>query len=135
MASGSGSSAEKIAQSRLTKVFKFLKELDELRHPVQRDLSSYEEIFRLSDWPAHPCITVLRGEQYQDEELGESTEDGIIPLARVKRAQLTACPKPPPILETWLKPTWQNLEAEPEVLAVQNLPDKKTGSVSVQFAA
>lgn len=47
-------------------------------------------------------------------------------------AQLSHCPKPPPVLNSWLKPNWHLLDAEPEVLSVQNVPDK-TGTVSWQF--
>jgi hypothetical protein len=36
--------------------------------------------------------------------------------------------------ETWLKPGWQAVDAEPEVLALQNIPDKKSGSITVRFS-
>ena len=57
----------------------------------------------------------------------------MVPVIRIKRAQLSKCPKPPPVLDSWLKPNWHLVDAQPEVLSVQNLPDKKTGSISVQF--
>jgi hypothetical protein len=128
MASGSGFSAEQIAQSRLTKVFRFLKELDELRNPVLRDTSSYPAVLKIDEWPVHPCIEIRRGDSISVEEPSESLDDGdMLPLIRIKRAQLSQCPKPPPVLDSWLKPNWHLLEAEPEVLSVQNVPDKKTG--------
>jgi hypothetical protein len=36
--------AHDLAQDRLTQVFKFLKKLNELRNPVERDLSGYAEV-------------------------------------------------------------------------------------------
>jgi very-short-patch-repair endonuclease len=134
MTSVSEISADQVAQSRLTKVFRFLKELDELRNPVLRDTSSYPSVLKIDQWPEHPCIEIRRGDPSEDEELNESSEDeDMAPVIRVKRAQLSQCPKPPPILDSWLKPNWHLVDAEPEVLSVQNLPDKKRGSISVLF--
>ena len=42
------------SRSRLTQVFKFLKELNELRNPVPREMSAYPEVLRLDSWPVHP---------------------------------------------------------------------------------
>ena len=63
-----------LAQGRLTQVFKFLKELNELRNPVERDLSSYAEVLRLDAWSVHPCIIVLHGDQVDDEDTGVEAE-------------------------------------------------------------
>jgi hypothetical protein len=105
MASGSGFSADQIAHSRLTKVFRFLKELDELRNPVLRDTSSYPAVLKIDEWPVHPCIEIRRGDPISDEEPSESLDDAdMLPLIRIKRAQLSQCPKPPPVLDSWLKP-------------------------------
>jgi hypothetical protein len=135
MTSGSVPVARDLAQSRLTKVFKFLKELNELRNPVLRDMSAYPEVLRLDAWPAHPCVDVRRGDPLEDEEAGGSHGDAeIVPLIRIKRAQLTPCPKPPNVLESWLKPGWQVVEAEPDVLTVRNLPDKERGSIAIGFS-
>jgi hypothetical protein len=61
MTSGSVPSADDLAQSRLTKVFNFLKELNELRNPVIRDMSVYLDVLALDAWPAHPCIESFAG--------------------------------------------------------------------------
>jgi hypothetical protein len=82
--------ANDLAQSRLTKVFKYLKELNELRNPVLRDMSAYPEVLRLDAWPAHPCIDVRRGDRLEEAEADGSPGDTeIAPLIRIKRAQLT----------------------------------------------
>src|SRR5258706_11270785 len=96
---GSVPSADTLLQSRLTKVFKFLKELNELRNPVPRDMSAYPEVLRLDTWPRHPCIEVFLGDRVEDDNASDSNDDTrAIPLIRIKRAQLTPCPKPPDIL-------------------------------------
>jgi hypothetical protein len=135
VSSGSVPTANDLAQSRLTKVFKYLKELNELRNPVLRDMSAYPEVLRLDAWPAHPCIDVRRGDRLEEAEADGSPGDTeIAPLIRIKHAQLTPCPKPPSVLEPWLKPGWQFVESEPDVLTVRNLPDRKRGSLAVGFS-
>src|SRR5438552_17596650 len=94
------SASDDLAQSRLTQVFKFLKELNELRNPVARDLSGYAEVLRLDAWPAHPCIVVRHGDRVDDEDADAEAE--MEPLIRIQRARLTACPTPPDTLDGWL---------------------------------
>ena len=69
VSSGSVPTANDLAQSRLTKVFKYLKELNELRNPVLRDMSAYPEVLRLDAWPAHPCIDVRREDDSRKQRL------------------------------------------------------------------
>ena len=132
---GSVPSADTLLQNRLTKVFKFLKELNELRNPVPRDMSSYSEVLRLETWPAHPCIEVFRGDRTEDDEAGGSDANAeMLPIIRIKRAGLTQCPKPPDVLDGGLKPGWQTVEADPATLPVQNIPHKEKGSIAVGFS-
>ena len=120
-----------LAQNRLTQVFRFLKELDELRNPVPRDLSSYAELLRLDTWPVHPCIAVRYGDRSEDEEDGTNAE--LEPLIRIKRADLTPCPKPPNAIEGWLKPGWQSANAEPAVIELRNFLDSDKQTFTVAF--
>src|SRR5262245_1115250 len=120
-------SSMNVAQNRLTQVFKFLKELNGLRNPVPRDVSSYAEVLRLDAWPAHPFLEVRRGDPREEDD--EAVSDAELePLIRIRRTNLTACPKPPELLDGWLKPGWQSVEAQPEVLASRNFLDKKKGT-------
>jgi hypothetical protein len=77
MTSDSVPLADDLAQSRQTKVFNFLKELNELRNPVIPDMSAYPDVLTID---AHNS----------------------------RRARN--------VLEPWLKPGWQVLEMDPEVL-------------------
>ena len=121
-----------VAQSRLTQVFKFLKALNELRNPVPRDLSAYSQILWLDKWPTHPTIVIQRGERENNEE--ETDVDAEMePTIRVQRARLTACPNPPTLLDGWLNPTWQSVDAEVEVLQSRNFVNKEKETVTIQF--
>jgi very-short-patch-repair endonuclease len=121
-----------VAQSRLTQVFKFLKALNELRNPVPRDLSGYSQILWLDKWPTHPTIVIQRGDREDNEE--ETDVDAEMePTIRVQRARLTACPNPPTLLDGWLNPTWQSVDAEVEVLHSRNFVNKEKETVTIQF--
>jgi very-short-patch-repair endonuclease/transcription elongation GreA/GreB family factor len=116
---------------RLTQVFKFLKELNELRNPVARDLSGYADVLRLDAWPMHPCIAVRRGDRIEEEDA--DAEAGMEPLIRIQRARLTPCPKPPLALDGWLKPGWQAANDEAAVLESRNFLDDEKKTVTVEF--
>ena len=119
------------AKDRLVQTFRFLKELNELRNPVARDLSHSLQLFWLDEWPAHPFITVRRGDRVEDNE--ESGEGELEPLIRIRRANLTSCPKPPEALDGWLKPGWQSIEGSAEVLPRRNFSHKEKGSITIAF--
>ena len=119
------------AKVRLTQIFRFLKELNELRNPVTRNLSSHTKLFWIDEWPKHPVIHVQRGERAYEN--GETEEADIEPIIRIRRVELTPCPKPPSGLEDWLIPGWQSVESNLEVLKSRNVSDKHMGSVDISF--
>ncbi len=119
------------AKNRLVQTFQFLKELNELRNPVARDLSGAEVLW-LDSWPLHPCVQVWRGDRLED-----GTDDAVVtemePLIRIQRARLTPCPKPPEILDGWLKPGWQSVGEEAKVLESRNFQGKGKQTITVAF--
>jgi very-short-patch-repair endonuclease len=127
-------SPNELATNRLTQVFRFLKGLNELRNPVQREVSDYPDVLRIDTWPAHPCIIVQRGDRIDDEDEEETgTETEMQPLVQIRRAQLTPCPMPPKILDGWLKPGWQAYDGDVEVLVSRNFLDENKDTVTVMF--
>jgi DNA-directed RNA polymerase subunit L len=120
------------AKERLVQTFKFLKELNELRNPVPRDLSG-SEVMRIDTWPLHPCVQVRRGDRAEDDA-NDVAEAEMEPLIRIERARLTPCPAPPEILDGWLKPGWQSVDAEAQVLESRNFQDKEKQTGTVAFA-
>jgi hypothetical protein len=125
-------SARDVAQGRLTQVFKFLKALNELRNPVPRDLSAYSQILWLDRWPLHPTIIVQRGDR-QDNEDDTGVDAEMEPTIRIQRAQLTPCPNPPALLDDWLKPSWQSIDGDVEVLESQNFISNEKETITVGF--
>ena len=121
------------ATTRLKQVFKFLKELNELRNPVPRDLAGYREVLRLDAWPSHPCIVVQRGDRPEINEAEADADGELEPLIQVRRVNLTPCPKPPDDLDGWLKPGWQVIDAEPMVLESRNFLNEAQEATTVMF--
>ena len=122
-----------LAQSRLTQVFKFLKELNELRNPVPRDMSDYASVLRLDSWPLHPCVVVRRGDREDESDADEDADVEMEPLIRIKRPRLTPCPKPPDALDGWLKPSWQSVDGEADVLRLRNFVNREKETITVAF--
>lgn len=122
------------AKERLVQTFKFLKGLNELRNPVVRDLSG-ADVIRIDSWPLHPCVTVRRGDHTEEED-NDVTDVESEPLIRIQRARLTPCPGPPPILDGWLKPGWQSVDGEIQVLEFRHVQgkDKQTSTVALTDA-
>jgi hypothetical protein len=123
-----------VAKSRLLQTFRFLKSLNESRNPIPREISSEQDPLWLDDWPIHPFIEVQRGDR-GDADAPESGEAEAVPVIRVRRANTSACPKPPSALDGWLAPGWESPETEVDVLASRNFSDKKAGTISVPFDA
>ena len=121
------------AKGRLVQTFKFLKELTELRNPVQRELDDYAEVFRLDSWPVHPCITVRRGDPSEEDDQDAAGKE-LEPIVRIGRATLTPCLKPPQLLDGWLKPGWEAVEVKVDVLRTRNFRDETRGTVTVGFS-
>ena len=126
-------SLEKESRERLVRTFKFLRALAERRTPERRDLDRYPQVLRLDAWPAHPCIAVRRGNTSDDEE-GDTTNKGLKPIIRIARAKLTPCPEPPHLLKEWLKPGWEAVDEEVEVLQSRNFRAiRNRETVTVEF--
>lgn len=119
------------AKERLVQTFRFLKELNELRNPVPRDLFG-AEVMHIESWPLHPCVKVRRGDRTEDE-INDAAEMEMVPLIQIQRARLTPCPEPPTILDGWLNPGWQSANAEAQVLELRNFRGKEKQTTTVAF--
>lgn len=119
------------AKERLVQTFKFLKELNELRNPVPRDVSG-ADVMRIDTWPSHPCVQVRRGDRTEDD-VTDTAELEMEPLIRIQRARLTPCPSLPAILDGWLKPGWQSVDADAQVLEWRNFQGKDRRSNTAAF--
>lgn len=121
------------ARNKLTQVYKYLKELNNLRHPVPLNLTGYPDVIFVDAWPAHPSIAVLRERQAVHDDDAEKLAENEA-LIRVKRPKLTPCPPPPAMLADWLKPGWKGVQEEAEVLESRNFVDSAGKTTTASFA-
>jgi hypothetical protein len=117
--------------TRIQRVFRFLKEYDELRNPAVRRIDDHPWHFWLDDLPDHPSVEL--------RQIGltkaADDEDGPPPsvLLRVGKPQMTTAPTPPPELDGWLTAGWQDPRNECKVLRSRNTVDRLGETVTVQF--
>lgn len=122
---------ESAARARLTQTFKFLKELNEIRNPVQRDLAGVD-VMHIDAWPLHPCIHVRRGDRPEGETT-TANDSPPEPLIRIRRPALTLCPKPPEILQDWLMPGWQDADIGLRMLEARNVCGEEEQTLTIRF--
>jgi hypothetical protein len=123
-----------VAKERLTKVFKFLKQLNELRNPTPQHVSDYTGgTLWLDVWSPHPCIVVQRGDREEEEAVDDDPDAEIEPIIRIKRAGLTKCPPPPAVLNEWLTNTWSRVEADIEIHPSKNEENEQGETVTIAF--
>lgn len=99
-----------LARERLQRLFEFLREFDQLRHPVVRHVDQLDFRLWLDELPEHESI-----------ERGWLDEDADFVL-RVSRPDLRECPEPPRVLVDWLEDVWQDPETEVQIVEERRQP-------------
>jgi len=141
-----------VARQRLVRLFTFLRELDQIRNPVPRQVSEQPWLLWLHTLPSHPSLQLIgdipfhhngaseaipnaeRVTQPADPHVGphpnDVDTDGII--LRVRRPHLTSPPPPPSALRDWLEPGWDNPFSEVKVRPSLNIPSPSEDSAPVR---
>ena len=102
-------------RSKLVQIFRYLQALNQLRNPVQREVSDQEWVLWLHDIPDHSSIR--RGTIGDSGEASDdSSEDDAVNsddfILKVKRPAVTEPPDPPKDLLPWLQPGWQTVDGK-----------------------
>lgn len=82
-------------RDRLRRVFLFLKEQQEYRSPIRRNLDAYEWRLDLSSLPAHASV-----------QRRPHVRENPLPLLEVSRPEIEAAPVPPSVLNGWVLDQW-----------------------------
>ncbi len=129
-----------VGRSRLERVFRYMKALNDERNPVVRrvDEHSLQWVLWLHDLPVHPCVTLAApvGEDAGRDGggLGDLSESDCIVL-RVRRPQLREAPRIPESLVGWIKPVWEQPDGSAEVYGSLEHVGEDQSIQSVAFAA
>ncbi|AIQ56252.1 AAA domain-containing protein [Paenibacillus borealis] len=102
------------AKQKLIQVFTYLQALHQLKQPIIKRISGQLWSQTLADLPVHSNVSCDFTEGISPSERIEDEMSEV--LLRVKRPDRTACPKPPELLQRWLKPDWENIHARLERL-------------------
>ncbi|MEW6624163.1 MAG: AAA domain-containing protein [Bacillota bacterium] len=95
-------------EKRLKQVFGYIKALNELRNPVVTNITEQIWSFWFDELPDHESIQLY-------------TENDAPKVLKVARPELTPCPSPDEELKTWLKPGWDNINNEAEVIELKEI--------------
>lgn len=89
-------------------LFKFLKELNELRRNVTLSVDRHEWFFPLDKLPDDPeFIEVYYRDRVEDEDSNLSST-----LLVIRKPELSDCPAPQKLFEKWLLPDWDDFHQE-----------------------
>jgi hypothetical protein len=96
--------------SRLN-LFKFLKEYNEIKHPVTRDIREYK-------------FSLLMGKINPSEyiEVFSTNDDSITEVLTVRKPITLSCPTPPEALRSWIQTGWDDIS----VTEIQVIPSIET---------
>lgn len=122
MANGLTDDQEALARDRIRRLFEFLREFNQRRHPVTRDIDAY---LRKRWWHefAHGSQHVLRAERKdstpQDNpglddvpDDADASDDAGDFILRVAQPAIIPCPKPSDAVAEWLRPGWDDPTTE-----------------------
>lgn len=116
-----------IVKNKIRQLYQFLKEANQLRFRPVRVLSEQPKVVRLADMPSHPSMQLFRPVRMEEAQEVPDT------LIRVRRPQLTRCPAPPPSLQGWLLPNWDDPTKQALYMASQNTTDDDGETITTSF--
>lgn len=130
----------KVARGRLTQVFQFLQEFNQLRNPVKRLISEQPWVLWFRDLPDHASISrgVISEVPVGEVGAADTTDTGRPSTAddfilKVSRPALTRAPGPAAEIAERLLPGWDNIDGAVRVHPSRNEPDETGQSIIVQF--
>lgn len=105
---------QELAKKKLIQIYKYLEALDQLRNPVKKQISDQLLTLWFKDLPQHTDINSdFLSENEISERRDEHTSESYLV---VKKPELTSCPVLPVELGGWIKPGWNKIENEPEII-------------------
>ncbi len=102
--------ARRIGRDRISRLFQFVRALNELRNPIARHLKEMPWSLSLADLPLHDCVVLGAAPRpsSSDDQCEESSDDFVL---RVKRPPpLEPIPLPPHEIIEWLEDGWQKYD-------------------------
>ena len=125
------------AHSRVTRLYRYLHELYQLRNPPRRDITPYPWAMWWDDLPIHDLVAKNVPATPDAEDMDSATDMADEPLLRVGRPAPPPCPAPPDVLAAWLQSGWEQITGRAAYIAsrTESMPDAEgeTVEVSIRF--
>lgn len=121
---------QRIGKERLTRIFQYLKALNEHRNPVKRQIREQPWVLWLNELPKHETIN-YPGYVEKNNSKEETTADEFI--LKVRRPKITAAPRPPALLTDWLEDGWDDPEGEIKIVEAHEEVDENGEPYIVRF--
>ena len=121
------------AYSRVTRLYRYLHELYQLRNPPLRDISAYPWALAWDDLPVHELLV----KNVPAPDQGDGGDSGSIDLTdetllRVGRPNPLPCPAPPALLAAWLQSGWDQIASKSLFFASRTETARNEEGASVQ---
>src|SRR5579862_7187466 len=117
----------RIGRERITRVFQYLKALNQHRNPAIRQIEEQPWHLWLRNLPDHPKIQIGVVDESQLNAMEAKTATSTTPaqtdddfIIRVGRPKLTRAPHPPQIIADWLERGWEAPNGKVTVRESQN---------------
>lgn len=120
----------RVARARMTQIFRYLQDLNQLRNPAKRLIREQPWLLWLRQLPQHPSVQLLTPADANRQESGETVSAFSL---QVTRPSLTDAPVPPPELERWIVPGWDDPDGSPKVREQLDQVDESGQAASVSF--
>lgn len=118
------SDEEGTSRNRVSRLFQFVRALNELRNPVPRQVRELDWSLSLNDLPNHDCVTLGTAPKavQEGDEGAEAPSDFVL---RVKRPPpLPPVAPPPHEIADWVSDGWQRYEATLSVIETRHRDDE-----------
>lgn len=127
-----------IAIKRVTQIFRYLENLNQLRNPAVTQIDEQPWRLWLRDLPDHVAVKVGNAPvRTQAEPTEEATNSDTVKrdefLLRVSRPTLTRSPQPPASISDWLESGWERFDGRVSVRGSRNRIDANGNTILERF--
>ncbi|TAM65591.1 MAG: DUF559 domain-containing protein [Microbacteriaceae bacterium] len=120
---------QETARDRVSRLFQFVRDINQLRNPIQRQIRELPWTLSLAALPHHACVALgTPPSPTVDSESKSEAEDSDFVL-RVERPTLDPVPKPPAEIADWLQGGWDRCDGAVAVVTPRYNGDPENPSV------
>ncbi len=121
---------QETARGRVSRLFQFVRSLNQLRNPIQRQIRELSWTLSLADLPQHPCVALGAPPSPATDGEPKAEDDASNFVLRVGRPTLEPVPKPPEQIAEWLENGWERYDGTVSVVESRYRNDSEDPTVA-----